>query len=70
MLRIKIAKCTFIILSIIGSVSAQAVVFQGHVSGKITNITSTTRGILVRIEENEVPENCQSGYKWMEIDQN
>lgn len=40
-----------------------------HVGGKITNITSTSAGILVRIGANEVPDNCTSGYAWMEIKQ-
>ncbi len=39
----------------------------GHVSGKITNITSITGGILVRIGANEVPQNCTSGLFWMQI---
>jgi len=42
---------------------------EGHVTGKITNITSTNVGILVRIGANEVPLNCTSGRKWMEIRQ-
>lgn len=49
--------------------NAWAVIGPGHVSGKITNITSITAGILVRIGSNEVPENCTSGEAWMLIKQ-
>lgn len=40
-----------------------------HVSGEITNITSVREGLLIRIGNNEVPENCTSGNAWMLIEQ-
>ena len=40
-----------------------------HVVGKISNITSIESGILVRLGENETPENCTSSLVWMEIAQ-
>ena len=46
-----------------------AVIGPGHVNGKITNITSVTTGVLVRIDSNIVPENCTSGQAWMQIKQ-
>jgi hypothetical protein len=51
------------------SVSANSSVGAGHVVGKITNLTSTSGGLLVRIGSNEVPLNCTSGKKWLEIKQ-
>ena len=51
------------------SPNTYAAVGAGHVSGKITNITSVESGVLVRIEANEVPQNCTSGEAWMEIKQ-
>ena len=49
--------------------AANAVVGTGHVSGKITNITSIQTGLLIRIEGNETPENCTSSSLWMQVDE-
>jgi hypothetical protein len=54
------------IIALFPSVTS-AGVGAGHVWGDITNITSTSGGILVRIGSNEVPQNCTSGYVWMQI---
>jgi len=48
---------------------SHSLIGPGHVSGKITNITSIKTGLLLRIEANEVPESCTSGQAWMEIKQ-
>jgi len=40
-----------------------------YVVGEISNITSIDNGILVRIGENETPDNCTSSNVWMEIAQ-
>lgn len=66
----KTFKIGILILAFFASAVAQAAVGSGHVSGNITNITSVTSGILVRIGSNEVSENCTSGHVWMKIDQN
>lgn len=58
-----------VVLCALISVSANSTVGAGHVVGKITNITSGTNGLLVRIGANEVPLNCTSGNKWLEIKQ-
>jgi len=42
---------------------------DNHVIGNITNITSTSSGLLIRIGDLIVPGNCTSGRKWMEIRQ-
>ncbi len=49
--------------------SALSYAQPGHVSGKITNITSLSSGLLVRIANNKIPENCTSGSAWMVIKQ-
>lgn len=59
----------FILISVLFSTCAIAAIGKGHVSGKITNITSISSGLLVRINENEVPEHCTSGRVWMQIKQ-
>jgi hypothetical protein len=51
------------------SSSVSAAVGAGHVSGKITNITSIQAGLLIRIEANETPENCTSSNVWMQVDE-
>jgi len=58
-----------IFLAIFMSISAHATIGAGHVSGKITNITSVSSGVLVRIDANETPQNCTSSQVWMEIKQ-
>lgn len=40
-----------------------------YVGGPITNITSIGSGILIRVGNDEVPQNCTSGYVWMLIPQ-
>ena len=61
---------SFVMLAaIIWSSYSYSAVGAGHVSGKITNITSIDGGILVRIGNNETPENCTSSNVWMEIKQ-
>lgn len=47
--------------------SGNAAVGAGHVTGKISNLTSVTNGLLIRIGANEVPQNCTSGSLWMRI---
>ncbi|GAA78334.1 hypothetical protein WNY97_06545 [Pseudoalteromonas fuliginea] len=59
----------FIFINVLFSANAMAAVGKGHVSGKITNITSISSGLLVRINANEVPEHCTSGRVWMQIKQ-
>ena len=59
----------FTFISVLFSINAIAAVGKGHVSGKITNITSISSGLLVRINANEVPEHCTSGRVWMLIKQ-
>lgn len=54
---------------ILGSVNVYGYVGPGHVTGPITNLTSTSGGVLIRIGSNEVPENCTSELVWMEIKQ-
>ena len=49
------------------SLSTHAYIGAGHVSGEITNISSDAQGLLVKIEGNEVPQNCTSGNTWMRI---
>lgn len=49
------------------SLSTHATIGAGHVSGKITNITSIDQGLLVMIEGNQVPQNCTSGNSYMRI---
>jgi hypothetical protein len=61
-------KISFLILLVL-PFSALAYIGANYVGGKITNITSIDDGLLVRIGENEVPENCTSGRVWMKIDQ-
>jgi hypothetical protein len=59
-----------IILTILAALFPQIVSAgsgPGHVSGPITNITSFTGGLLLRIGSNEVPQNCTSGHVWMRI---
>ncbi|KPH63466.1 hypothetical protein [Pseudoalteromonas porphyrae] len=53
------------ILIFLFSANAIAAIGKDHVSGKITNITSISAGLLVRINANEVPEHCTSGRVWM-----
>jgi len=59
----------FTFISVLFTADAIAAVGKGHVSGKITNITSISSGLLVRINTNEVPEHCTSGRVWMQIKQ-
>ena len=59
----------FTFISVLFTANAMAAVGKGHVSGKITNITSISSGLLVRINANEVPEHCTSGRVWMLIKQ-
>ncbi|NMR28054.1 hypothetical protein HH219_21460 [Pseudoalteromonas sp. NEC-BIFX-2020_015] len=42
----------FIFISVFLSANAIAAIGKGHVSGKITNITSISSGLLVRINAN------------------
>ena len=49
------------------SLTTHAAIGAGSVSGKITNISSITQGLLVKIEGNEVPQNCTSGNTWMQV---
>ena len=65
----KLSRITLIIAMLFFSFSANSTIGDGHVSGKITNITSVGSGLLVRIGANEVPRNCTSGAVWMEIKQ-
>jgi hypothetical protein len=58
-----------VVLCALMSASANSSVGAGHVVGKITNITSSSSGLLLRIGANEVPLNCTSGSKWLEIKQ-
>lgn len=64
----KLLKCSILSL-LMCSPHIFATIGAGHVSGKITNITSVESGILIRIEANEVPQNCTSNEVWMEIKQ-
>ncbi len=57
-------------LGMMFSASSHAAIGPGHVSGKITNITSISSGLLIRVGANEVPESCDSGRVWMAISQN
>ncbi|MFK3859770.1 hypothetical protein [Pseudoalteromonas rhizosphaerae] len=59
----------FTFIGVLFSANAIAAIGKGHVSGKITNITSISSGLLVRINANEVPEHCTSGRGWMLIKQ-
>ncbi|NMM39919.1 hypothetical protein [Pseudoalteromonas arctica] len=59
----------FIFINVLFYADAMAAVGKGHVSGKITNITSISSGLLVRINANKVPEHCTSGRVWMQIKQ-
>lgn len=59
----------FTFIGVLFSADAIAAVGKGHASGKITNMTSISSGLLVRINANEVPEHCTSGRVWMEIKQ-
>ena len=43
----------FVFISVLFSADAIAIFGKGHVSGKITNITSISSGLLVRINANE-----------------
>ncbi len=63
----KLTKLVLIAFITLLPTMASAGVGAGHVWGKITNITSVTGGILVRIGANEVPQNCTSGHAWMQI---
>lgn len=63
----KIIKYILFVIATILPTFSFAFVGAGHVSGNISNITSVTAGILVRIGANEVPENCTSGKFWMLI---
>jgi hypothetical protein len=58
-----------VVLCALISASANSSVGAGHVVGKITNITSSSGGLLVKIGANEVPLNCTSVNKWLEIKQ-
>ncbi|WP_196158654.1 hypothetical protein [Reinekea sp. G2M2-21] len=60
----------FLVVAVLAmSAFASASIGPGHVTGSITNITSITGGLLVRIGPNEVPQNCTSGKVWMFIPQ-
>jgi hypothetical protein len=61
-----IKRLAFIILFCL-PMHAFSAIGSGHVVGKISNLTSVTSGILVRIGANEVPQNCTSGRAWMLI---
>ncbi|MET1257464.1 hypothetical protein [Aliikangiella maris] len=65
----KIRNIIILVLALTVANSVRATIGPGHVNGKITNITSVTTGILVRIDSSIVPENCTSGQAWMQIKQ-
>ncbi|MCW8876121.1 MAG: hypothetical protein OQK04_05280 [Kangiellaceae bacterium] len=65
----KVFKLVLVTVIFIASPEANASIGASWVTGKITNITSIDSGILVRIEADEVPENCTTTTKWMEIKQ-
>jgi hypothetical protein len=64
---VKLSKILLISLPLLFPIHGFATVGAGHVSGKISNITSITGGLLVRIGPNEVPQNCTSGRFWMYV---
>ena len=66
---IKFKEVALVILLSIFSMSSYGSIAAGHVSGKITNITSDTQGLLIRIETDEVPLNCTSSEAWMQVNQ-
>jgi hypothetical protein len=63
----KLPKIILISLPLLFPIHSFASIGAGHVSGKISNITSTKGGLLVRVGSNEVPQNCTSGKLWMHI---
>jgi len=63
----KIIRWVLFLISTSLPITNYAAVGAGHVSGKISNITSVPSGILVQIGSEEVPQNCTSPYVYMEI---
>jgi len=61
----------YILAIVFGVLSSSVLSYVGpsHVVGEIKNITSTKSGLMVKIGNNEVPENCTSGQTWMLIEE-
>lgn len=61
-------KLIVVLVLVVVSNSAFSYVGAVHVVGDIKNITSSRSGLMIKVGNNEVPENCTSGQTWMLIE--